>query len=414
MNKKLLGTLVLPLLVVLSTVFILDRLFAYSVDTYREAEVISEIRDKIRLYYVDDIPPEKIFHGALEGMVAVLDPHSEYLDEDNYKQLFEGTEGEFIGIGIELAQENGILTVISPIEGSPAAKSGVLAGDKIVAIDGQSTEGVSLSEAVHRLRGKKGSKVILTVIHEGSKTSTEVEIERDRIQIQSTKDAAIIDRAAGIGYVRIVKFNRHTGDDLRKNIADLLQGGMRSLVIDLRFNPGGLLDAAVAVVDTFVSDGVVVYTKGRNPDSHKVYRAADDNGYDKLPLVVLVNKRSASASEIVAGALQDYHRAVIVGSRTYGKGSVQSVIQLKDEKSALKLTTAKYYTPSGRSIEKGQDALGGIQPDVQVDLTLEEERELVNWLYGTAHQKGVVADGDKQLHKALAVLKEQAIIYNIK
>lgn len=414
MNKKLLGTLVLPLLLVLSTVFILDRLFAYSVDAYREAEVISEIRDKIRQYYVDDIPAEKIFRGALAGMVSVLDQHSEYLDEDNYKQLFEGTEGEFIGIGIEISQEEGILTVISPIEGSPAAKSGVLAGDKIIAIDGQSTEGLSLPDAVRRLRGKKDTRVVLTVIHEGSKTTTDVEIVRDRIQIQSIKDASIVDQEQAIGYLRIVKFNRHTGEELRKSVAELTQQGMKSLVIDLRFNPGGLLDAAVAVVDAFIADGVVVYTKGRNPESHKVYRATDDNGYDKLPLAVLVNKRSASASEIVAGALQDYHRAVLVGSHTYGKGSVQSVIPLKDEKSAIKLTTAKYYTPSGRSIEKGQDIAGGIQPDVKVELTLEEERELVNWLYGTARPKGVVGSMDKQLHKAMAVLKEQSIIYKFK
>lgn len=407
MNKTASDRLLVPLLLALSMVLILDKVLAYSRDNFREAEVISEVRTKILSYYVDDVPSQKILKGALQGMLETLDPYSEYLDEENYRQMSEGTEGEFVGIGIEINQEHGNLTVASPIEGSPAAKAGVLAGDKIIAIDGKLTEGMSLSDCIQRLRGRQGTPVVVKVLRLTGKSPEDITIIRDKIQITSIKDPCILERETGIGYLRLSKFNRHTGEDLRKNIDKLLQDGMRSLIIDLRFNSGGLLEASVDVVDCFVTEGVIVETKGRDRQSHKVYRAEAKDTYDKLPLVVLVNKRSASASEIVAGALQDHRRARLVGSKTYGKGSVQSILPLSDEKTAIKLTTAKYYTPAGRCIEKQGDKEGGIDPDIAVEMSPDEERELVRWFASPIQQRPTIHEHDRQLQKAVEILKKK-------
>ena len=412
MKSKVVGILILPLLLALSMVFLVKGLSAYTADAYREAEKISEVREIVLYYYVDKVKSEKLLKGALQGMLSVLDPYSEYLDEEEYRYLTEGTKGEFTGIGVEITLEKGVLTIVSLLEDSPAAKAGALAGDIVLSIEVEKsgkkkwlpTEGLALNNIVSYLRGKKGTMVRIQVLHE-DKTKEILTIIRDVIKISSIKDSRILDKKLGIGYLRLTKFNDHTAEGLRKNIEKLRKQGMRSLVIDLRFNPGGVLKAAVDVVDCFIADGVIVYTKGRTSDSHHVYRAGSKNTYTKMPLVLLVNDKSASASEIVTGALQDYHRAVIVGTNTYGKGSVQSIIRLKDEKTALKLTTAKYYTPCGRSITKSEKS-SGLKPDVFIKLTKKEQRELYySWVTKTKKFQ------DKQLQKAIFVLKGKKILH---
>ncbi|NUM35240.1 MAG: S41 family peptidase [Candidatus Brocadiae bacterium] len=412
MKKKILFSFFVLFLVV-SFLFLPEFLSAYQKDIYREAEIMAEVREKIITNYVEDVPSEKILKGALQGMTGILDPYSEYLDEEAYKQLFESTEGEFIGIGIVISIEDGVLTVVSPVEGSPSARAGILAGDKIIAINGELTEGLTVSEAAQKLKGKKGTKLILSVIHEGSKVAQEITIIRDLIQIHSIKNAQMIDQEAKIGYFRLTKFNKHTEKEVGDAIENLVAQGMKSLIIDLRFNPGGLLDSAVDVVNYFITEGVIVYTKGKTPDSYKVFRATNKKSYEDLHLVVIINKRSASASEIVAGALQDYHRAIIVGNRSYGKGLVQTILRLRDGKSAIKLTTAKYYTPSGRSIQKGKDIEGGVLPDIQVPITDEEEKDLMQQFYETL-DKDKKKSADRALDEAISVMKKQSNLYRIK
>ena len=405
--------LLLPPFFILSTAFCTDLLLAYTGDAYREGEVIAEVRQKILSSYVEKVSSEKILKGALRGMMSVLDPYSEYLDEEYCKQIFESTEGEFVGVGIVVSIENGLLTVISPVEDSPAAIAGILAGDKIIAIDDSPAEGINLHDAILKLRGKKGSSVKLTVLHENSKTSQDISVVRGLIQIRSVKKVKIVDQQYGIAYLRLTKFNRHTAKELRAAIKKLMLKKIKSLIIDLRFNPGGLLDAAVDVVDTFISSGIIVYTKGRIPDSYQVFRATAKGSYTKINLVILVNKRTASASEIVSGALQDYHRAIIVGTRTYGKGVVQSILRLRDQKTAIKITTAKYYTPSGRSIQKTKNNKGGVVPDIIVPLTTEQEQELMQYFY-RSYQKPTKDFVDYQLRQALLLVKSGTFLRKFK
>lgn len=411
--KKKMFFLYIVFFVVCLFFFLPDVLSAYQRDIYREAEIMAEVREKILTNYVEDVPSEKILKGALQGMTGILDPYSEYLDEDAYRQLFESTEGEFIGIGIVISIEDGVLTVVSPIDGSPSARAGILAGDKIIAINGEATEGLTVSEAAQKLKGKRGTQLVLSVIHEGNKVAQDITIIRDLIQIHSIKNAKMLDQESKIGYFRLTKFNKHTDQEVGEAIDSLISQGMQSLIIDLRFNPGGLLDSAVDIVNYFVTEGVIVYTKGRTPDSYKVFRANDKKNYQDLHLVILVNKRSASASEIVAGALQDYHRAIVIGNRTYGKGLVQTILKLRDGRSAIKLTTAKYYTPSGKSIQKGKDNEGGVIPDVQVPVTPEEEKDLMQQFYETS-DKDKKNFHDRALQEAISVLKKQSILYSIK
>jgi len=382
---------------------VVDWISASNRDAYREAEIIAEVREKILASYVDTVPSEKLVKGALQGMMSVLDDYSEYLDEDMLRQLYENTEGEFIGVGIVVTLENGVLSVIAPLEDSPAAKAGILPGDQILKIDHISTEIMGLNEAVLKLRGNPGSSITLTVLHENSKIPKDISMLRDVIQIHSVKAATLIDPQAGIGYLRLTKFNKQTGKELAQAIENLVQQGMKSLILDLRFNPGGLVDAAVAVVDLFVQDGVIVYTKGRSPDSYQVFRATPQSGYESLPLVVLVNKRSASASEIVSGSLQDHHRATVIGERTYGKALVQTVLGLRDEKTAIKMTTARYYTPAGRSLQKTKEQEGGVVPDIAVIISVDEEQTLMQEFYQNASK--VPKSTDLQLQKAVEFLK---------
>ncbi|MBP7022308.1 MAG: S41 family peptidase [Planctomycetes bacterium] len=370
---------------------------------YRDAELLAEVRERIMQNYVDEVSSKQLLNGALQGMLNTLDPYCEYLDKEAYKELFEISEGEFVGIGIVVGVENGMITVLSPVEDSPAAKAGILAGDRILFIENESTENMRLNEVIQKIRGVKGSKVKLSVLHVGEQIPEIIQVTRDTIHISSIKDAHIIDEIYKIGYLRLTKFNKHTGEELEQTIEKLLQQDMKSLIIDVRYNPGGLLNAAIDVVNLFIEKGTIVYTQGRTLGSKSTFTADNKKNYLDLPLVLLVNKRSASASEIVAGALQDYNRATIVGTTTYGKGLVQTILPLRDEETAIKITTARYYTPLGRSIQKTDTNPGGVEPDIEIPITTDEEKDLMLQFY--KHTE-VNYNKDKQLQQAIKILQK--------
>jgi len=333
---------------------------AKSIDNvFKQLKLFSEVLNLVEDQYVEPVDEAKLIQGAIKGMLQSLDPHSTYMTPDEYKELQVETRGTFGGIGIEITIRDGVLTVVAPIEGTPADKAGIKANDQIIKINGESTKDMSITEAVKRLRGPEGTKVRVTIIREGEPKPLEFDIVRALIHIQSVKYRVL---EPGFGYVRIASFQSDTAKQLRKALDDLEQENkpMRGLIIDLRNNPGGLLDQAVQVSDEFIDSGLIVYTKGRKEEQQMKFEAHKNDRTHQYPIVVLVNGGSASASEIVAGALQDHKRALIIGEPTFGKGSVQTVIPLEDG-SAVRLTTALYYTPSGRSIQAK-----GIQPDIYV------------------------------------------------
>ncbi len=325
-----------------------------------EIRVFTEIFSKIKSDYIENIDDTVLLKNAIHGMLQGLDPHSAYLDKEAYKELQEGTSGEFGGLGIEVGYEDGFVKVISPIDDTPAQRAGIKAGDLIIRLDGKSAKGISLIEAVKIMRGKPGSEIELTILREGKEKPLNITIVRDVITIINVK-AKIIE--PGFGYARISSFQLNTAEDLRKSLKNLESSNnkkLKGLVLDLRNNPGGLLNAAVDVSDLFINSGLIVYTEGRVKDSKLKFSAKPNELFKNIPIVILVNGGSASASEIVAGALQDHKRAIIMGQKTFGKGSVQTILPMNDE-TALKLTTARYYTPSGRSIQAS-----GIEPDMIV------------------------------------------------
>ncbi|MBL7155540.1 MAG: S41 family peptidase [Candidatus Omnitrophica bacterium] len=336
-------------------------------DLYKQIELFSDAVTIVQSDYVEEVDPKKLVYGAIEGMLSSLDEYSQFMDPESYREMEIDTKGEFGGLGIEVGIRDGILTVIAPIDGTPAAKAGLKAGDKIIKIDGESTRDIKLTDAVKELRGKPGTKVELTIIREEEKL-LDFTIVRSIIKIKSIKTAEMLDES--VGYIKLVEFQQNTPKELEGKLKNLKKEGMKALILDLRNNPGGLLDVAYEVCDIFLEKGkVVVSLKGRVPTQNKVYTAHGKRSFIDFPMAILVNQGSASASEIVAGALQDHKRGVIVGGKTYGKGSVQTVIPLKDG-SAARITTAAYYTPNGNSI-----AGKGIIPDV--DIELEEEKEEV-------------------------------------
>lgn len=325
-----------------------------------ELRAFSEIFGRIKNNYVEPVEDKELLQNAIRGMLSGLDPHSTYLDLDDFKALQEGTSGEFGGLGIEVTMEDGFVKVVSPIDDTPAAKGGVLAGDLIVRLDETPVKGMSLGDAVDIMRGKPGSKLLLTIVREGADKPLKIELTRAIIKVKSVKQKML---EPGYGYIRISTFQSRTGPSMKEAISALKienDGDLKGLVLDLRNNPGGLLNAAIDVSDAFITKGLIVYTDGRIEDSKQKFHAKPDDVLNGAPLVVLVNGGSASASEIVAGALQDHHRAVIIGSKTFGKGSVQTVMPLTND-TAVKMTTARYYTPSGRSIQAE-----GIVPDIKV------------------------------------------------
>ena len=348
-----------------------------------ELQQLAAVFSMVKSDYVEAVDDKKLISDAIAGMVSSLDPHSQYFDKKSYKEFREGTAGRFVGVGIEITQEDGLVKVVSPIEGSPADRGGIKSGDLITKVDDTAVRGLSLNEAVKRMRGEPRTKVVLTIFRKSENRTFPVTIVREEIKVVSVKGKPI---EPGYGWVRLTQFQERTVEDMVKKLEDIYNQDpqLKGLVLDLRNDPGGLLDAAVAVSAVFLPDDVtVVSTNGQLEESKYVYKASPQfylrrgadpvrrltettkGIYKKIPLVVLVNEGSASASEIVAGALQDHKRATVMGSQTFGKGSVQTVRQLGPD-TALKITTARYYTPSGRSIQAK-----GILPDVLIDDTLE-------------------------------------------
>jgi carboxyl-terminal processing protease len=326
-----------------------------------ELRTFTEVFGKIKSDYVEPTEDSTLLENAIRGMLTGLDPHSTYLDPEAYKELQVGTSGEFGGLGIEVGMEDGFVKVISPIDDTPAQRAGMQTGDLIIRIDETPVKGLSLNEAVKLMRGKPGTKILLTVVREGVDRPLKVSITRAIIKVNSVKSRML---EPDFGYVRITQFQANTGESLINAVSDLKkenEGNLKGLVLDLRNNPGGVLNAAVAVSDAFLEDGLIVYTEGRINDSEMKFKATPTDIIKGAPMVVLVNGGSASASEIVSGALQDHKRAIIMGSTTFGKGSVQTILPMQNG-AALKLTTARYYTPSGRSIQAQ-----GIVPDIPLE-----------------------------------------------
>lgn len=340
-----------------------------------ELRVFTEVFAKVKTDYVEGVKDKALLENSIKGMINGLDPHSAYLDPDEYKTLQEGTSGEFGGLGIEVGVEDGFVKVIAPIDDTPAQKAGILAGDVIIKIDETPTKGMSLADAVEKMRGRPGSPIKLTVMRQGQDQPLDFLIQRDTIKVDSVKARAL---EPGYGYVRISHFQQHTGEDLNDTLVKFKReqnNNVKGMVLDLRNNPGGVLNAAVDVCDAFMEDGKIVYTEGRVKDSQLEFNAKPGDLLSGAPIVVLVNGGSASASEIVAGALQDSQRAVIMGSQTFGKGSVQTILPMNNG-AALKITTARYFTPKGRSIQAQ-----GIVPDIKlrnVKLAMAEENLLEN------------------------------------
>ena|ERR1051325_8423032 len=382
-------------------------------DAYANIALFTRVLETVRRDYVDGdkVTYQDLIMGAMKGMLATLDPHSEFMEPKKYDNLKEDTEGEFGGVGIIISIKDNFLTVVSPIEDTPGFKAGIQPGDRIVKIDGRSSERITQSDAVKKLRGKPGTDVMLTVYRPSTKKTIEHKLTRALIPVDTIKDAngkrefPLLENKTG--YVRIIQFGEKTSSELDDALKKLDAKGMQSLIIDLRGNPGGLLDQAVKVCEKFLPRGkVVVTTEGRNSAQKAEYRAAGRDHRTKLPLVLLVNGGSASASEIVAGCLQDSERAIVVGEQTFGKGSVQSILPLPND-SALRLTTAKYYTPSHKVIHEK-----GITPDIEVEMADQDFADI-----GLRRSPGAlesIAEGEKerilalrdtQLDRALDVLK---------
>ena len=332
---------------------------------YESLESFSNILAIVRKNYVEEVETKNLVSGAINGMLHSLDPHSAYLTPDLYKELQSDTQGRFGGLGIEITVKSGILTVVSPIEDTPAAKAGIKPGDQIFKIEDEFTKDMSLVDAVKKMRGLKGTKINLTIKREGTTDLMEFSLVRDIIRVQSVRSRTL---EPGYGYIRLAQFQERSDRDLQRALEKMAaeKTGIRGLVLDLRNNPGGLLTQAVRVSDLFLESGMIVYTEGRIEAQRQKYFAQKDGTWNDFPIVVLVNNGSASASEIVAGAVQDHKRAVVLGTKTFGKGSVQTILPL-DDSSALRLTTARYFTPNGRSIQAT-----GIVPDIVLENTPEE------------------------------------------
>lgn len=385
MNKMhrtylILGAILLPISLIISELGMQKIVFAEKQTIIEKKETpsvvlpLDELRDFSDVYahikrgYVESVTDEKLLTNAIHGMMSSLDPHSAYLDKTAYKELQIGTTGEFGGLGIEVGMDDGLIKVISPIDDTPAQRAGVMAGDLIIRLDDKPVKGLTLDEAVKIMRGKKGTSIVLTIIREGEDKPLKIAVKRDVIRVKSVKSEIL---EPGFGYLRISNFQIDTSSKVRdaleklnKENGDILKG----LVIDLRNNPGGILTGAIEVSDQFLDNNkLIVYTEGRADETSQKFNSDEADSLNGSPIVVLINQGSASASEIVAGALQDHKRAIVMGKRSFGKGSVQTIVPLNGE-SALKLTTARYFTPSGRSIQAS-----GIEPDIQLNTILPSE-----------------------------------------
>src|SRR5437588_5849608 len=331
--------------------------------TYEQLRLFTEVLSIVQNQYVDEVPPKDLIYSAIKGTLRGLDPHSSFLDPDSYREMQVETSGSFGGLGIEITLKDDILTVVAPIDGTPAYRAGLHTGDRIIKIDGLATKDMQLADAVKRMRGKPGTKVVITIVREGWAEPKDIDLVREQIRVQSVKSVEMGD---GIEYLKLRQFQEQSPHDMDTALEKFSKDGMKALILDLRNNPGGLLTAAVEVSEKFIDDGkLVVYTEGRVRNQNMRFSAHAKRGYVQMPMVILINQGSASASELVAGALQDWGRAMVVGTQSFGKGSVQTIIPLSDG-SGLRLTTAKYFTPKGRSIH-GK----GITPDIVVELPKE-------------------------------------------
>jgi len=354
------GAIVLVALVASLVVGVSNFEAATGRETYDKLKLFSEVLSLVESSYVDEVDSSKLVQGAIRGMLKELDPHTAYMTEDMFNEMQVDTKGEFGGLGITIGIKTDVLTVISPIEDTPAWRAGIKAGDRILKVEGESTKDMTIENAVKKMRGVPGTPITISIMRDEFKEPKDFTIVRDVIKLKSVK-ARVIDNA--VGYLRVTQFQEHTDADLEQALAEMWtqSPSLKGLILDLRNNPGGLLDQAVQVSGSFLEKGkLVVYTKGRKANNNVEYKVRGNGGRTAFPMVVLVNAGSASASEIVAGALQDHGRAILLGTQTFGKGSVQTILPLEDG-SALRLTTARYYTPNGRSIQAK-----GIEPDIVV------------------------------------------------
>jgi carboxyl-terminal processing protease len=361
-------------------------------ETYRSLNLFGDVFEKIRSDYVEKPNEQKLIEAAVSGMLTSLDPHSSYMGSKSFRDMQVQTRGEFGGLGIEVTQEDGLVKVVTPIDDTPAARAGVMSGDIISAINGESVQGMTLNQAVDKMRGQVNTTVKLTILRGSARDSQEVAITRAVIQIRSVR---FRQEGDDIGYIRITQFNEQTYDGVKNAIsrftADMPGDKLRGYVLDLRNNPGGLLDQSIAVSNAFLTSGEIVSTRGRNADETQRYNARPGDLSKGKPVIVLINGGSASASEIVAGALQDHKRATIVGTRSFGKGSVQTIIPLGQNNGALRLTTARYYTPSGRSIQAK-----GIDPDIQILQDVPDELKGKDDSKGEASLRGHLKNGEEE------------------
>ena len=399
-NGLLVGILIV---IALNTgALISEPISAKTSGTYENLKVFADVLSIVKRNYVEEVDSKDLIYGAINGMLTSLDPHSSFMPPESFKEMQVETKGSFGGVGIEITMRSGVLTVVSPIEDTPAFKAGIEAGDIIIKIDGELTADMGIMGAVKKMRGKKKTKVVLTIVREGELEPIDYPIIRAIIKIKSVKYEVLEDSYA---YVKITQFQERTTRDLRKALADITKktGGIKGLVLDFRNNPGGLLDQAVKVTDTFLSSGMIVYTDGRLESQKMEFHAREAGTEPEYPIVVLVNAGSASASEIVAGALQDTGRGIVLGTKSFGKGSVQTILPLEDG-SGVRITTARYYTPSGRSIQAE-----GIVPDVVIEKkdvskdaskkkkrTVIREKDLKNHIEnGNSKNKKVVEGSEK-------------------
>ncbi|MDH3763900.1 MAG: S41 family peptidase [Gammaproteobacteria bacterium] len=395
---------------------------------FEDLQAFTEVFSKVRSDYVESVDEKKLIEDAIRGMLNGLDPHSAFLNTSEFSDLKIGTTGQFGGLGIEVGMENGFVKVISPIDDTPASRAGIQASDLIIKLDEKSVKGMTLNEAVKIMRGKPNTDIDLTIVREGESKPLVIKITREIIRVKSVKNRML---EPGYGYIRITNFQSRTTTDLLKAISDLQkEERLKGMVLDLRNNPGGVLNGAVGVSDAFIDDGLIVYTEGRLDDSSHRYLATPGDSLNGAPLVVLINGGSASASEIVAGAVQDHKRGIIMGTKSFGKGSVQTIQELRNG-SAVKLTTARYFTPNGRSIQAK-----GIEPDIKLStLRLSENDEKARETYSesdlegrlsnpngdgqdgekanTAEDKEALAKSDFQLYEALNLLKGLNILSSI-
>jgi len=403
------------------------KVSALSNPIYEDLRVFTDVLGLLQKEYVEETKSKDLVYGAIKGMLETLDPHSAFLPPQMYKEMQEETKGRFEGLGLEITIKEGVLTVVSPIEDTPAFRAGIQAGDQILRIDGEPTKNLTLLESVKRMRGPKGSKVTLTIMREGFPKPREFTLIRDVIPVRSVRYEL---QEKHYGYVRITQFQEKTDAEFQKAIKaleDETKGGLKGLILDLRNNPGGLLDQAVKIADRFIESGIIVSIEGRKEEQKMKFNAqSQDDNLSRYPLVVLVNGGSASGAEIVAGAIQDHGRGIILGTQTFGKGSVQTIFALKDG-SGLRLTTARYYTPSGRSIQAK-----GIVPDIIVKPAITEEekttlpkqpseKDLERHLIDTKEKEKPKVEvkekekkpADNQLERALELLKSWEIFKNI-